>query len=276
LSVANALRRVMIAEVPTLSIDMVEIENNSSVLADEYIAHRLGLIPLQSSNVHTFKNARDCECESYCTKCAVVFRIKVKHLGEGNLLVTSRDLKLEKPGEAMGDVYPIHSNQPEVNIIGETSILIVKLGRNQEFSARCIAKKGIGKEHAKWIPCAVATFQLIPELTLDQVTMEDLSTEQKQAFVKCCPTNVFGYNKQTDAVSVENPLDCTFCEECVYKAEDMGVPELVEIKDKKDNYIFTVESTGSLRPEEIVLNALTILKEKLSFLKNEVQHNIAN
>ena len=39
-SVANALRRVMLVDVPTIAVDLVEIEQNTTVLNDEFIAHR--------------------------------------------------------------------------------------------------------------------------------------------------------------------------------------------------------------------------------------------
>lgn len=45
LSLTNALRRIMIAEVETLAIEMVEVEENDTVLFDEFLVHRMGLVP---------------------------------------------------------------------------------------------------------------------------------------------------------------------------------------------------------------------------------------
>lgn len=54
LAYANALRRIIISEVPTMAIEFVKLLENTSPLHDEFISHRLGLIPLYSTTVDNF------------------------------------------------------------------------------------------------------------------------------------------------------------------------------------------------------------------------------
>eukprot|EP00955_Chlamydomonas_euryale_P012362 132909-Chlamydomonas_euryale.AAC.1 len=46
-AIANALRRILIAEIPTVAIEHVYVLNNTSIIQDEVLAHRLGLLPLR-------------------------------------------------------------------------------------------------------------------------------------------------------------------------------------------------------------------------------------
>lgn len=62
LSYANTLRRTIISLVPTMAIEFVNIKTNTSPLHDEFIAHRLGLVPLYSSNVDNFNYPLECSC----------------------------------------------------------------------------------------------------------------------------------------------------------------------------------------------------------------------
>ena len=78
-SIANALRRIIMCEVPCFAVELVSIINNSSVLSDEYISHRLGLVPLISSDVDNYKYTKDCDCKpsDHCELCRVFFKLKV-------------------------------------------------------------------------------------------------------------------------------------------------------------------------------------------------------
>jgi len=83
----------MIAEVPTMAIEFVYITSNTCVIHDEMLCHRLGLIPLDSTNVDNFVyNKEECDCVSYCKNCSVTFDLEVKNTEEKNLEVTSMDL----------------------------------------------------------------------------------------------------------------------------------------------------------------------------------------
>jgi len=266
-SMANALRRIMISEVPTMAIDLVEFETNSSVLFDEFIAHRLGLIPLTSSKMDNFNYTRDCSCIERCTRCSVEIQLSVTNTQEQHRDVTSQDLFSSNP-----DVTPVDAVPGEEQAKSDGGILIVKLRKGQELKLKAIAKKGLGKEHAKWSPTSAVRYQFDPDIRINQTRAEELTEEQKRAFVNSCPTKVYKYDEETHRIDIEDALRCTFCQECKKMGEYMNKPDLVSIGTKPERFIFTVETTGALRPEEVVLSALNVLKLKLV----NIQSTLAN
>jgi len=271
-SVANAVRRVMIAEVPTMAIDLVEIEENSSVLTDEFIAHRLGLIPLTSLTADKFNYTRDCTCPDRCPECSVELTLNVSCRDEQECDVTSNDLKSQDP-----NVLPVDSRQEDL-VDGlpdrDAGILIVKLRKGQEIKLKAIAKKGVGKEHAKWSPTCGTTYQFEPEIRINQTRMEELDKKSKMEWVGSCPTKVYRFDDDTKQVEIDEPMRCTFCDECKKKAEMLEVPDLVSIRPKDDRFIFTVETTGALPPEKVVLQALAVIKDKLQDLHSQLNSEL--
>ncbi|KAK8564268.1 hypothetical protein V6N13_005501 [Hibiscus sabdariffa] len=265
-SMANALRRVMIAEVPTIAIDLVEIEVNSSVLNDEFIAHRLGLIPLTSERAMSMRFSRDCDAcdgDGQCEFCSVEFHLRAKCMSDQTLDVTSNDLY-----SSDHTVVPVNfTDSAGYDSSEQRGVIIVKLRRGQELRLRAIARKGIGKDHAKWSPAATVTFMYEPEIHINEDMMDTLTLEEKQSFVESSPTRVFDIDPNTQQVVVVDPEAYTYDDEVLKKAEAMGKPGLVEIYAKEDSFIFTVESTGAIKASQMVLNAIEILKQKLDAVR---------
>mmetsp|Transcript_63516 Transcript_63516/g.150491 ORF Transcript_63516/g.150491 Transcript_63516/m.150491 type:complete len:311 (-) Transcript_63516:35-967(-) len=273
ISMANALRRVMIAEVPTITIDHLEMFNNTSVLSDEFIAHRVGLVPLTSQRVLRDFSAigdasgaknilypRDCDCTGECPNCTVKFSLNVKNNSNETLEVTSKDLISEDPQF----VTPVDD--------GWHPIVIAKLKKNQEIKFRAWAQKGVGRTHAKWSPVATAVFRYEPDIQINNSKMDLLTEQQRQEWVKSCPTFVYGIDPKK-RVTVEQRLKCMYCDQCLEKAESFSTPatnfrDLVSVRPMQDRFHFKVESTGALKPEEIVLTALDVLKSKLLELRD--------
>jgi len=119
---ANALRRICLNGVPIFAIDTVDVIENSSVLADEGIAHRLGMIPLHSDL------SKSDESDS---RVALVL--------DSGETETSRTVTSAELISQDDIVKPISDKIP-----------IIELAPGQKLKIESYAKLGRGTEHAKW------------------------------------------------------------------------------------------------------------------------------
>lgn len=136
LQYANALRRICLNGVPVFAIDTVDIVENSSVLADEGLAHRLGLIPLKT-DLSEFKNLKDISSEDSTNRVMLV--LDSGESGESRTIFSS-ELNSED-----NFVKPISDKIP-----------IVSLAPGQKVKVEAYARLGRGTEHAKWNSANVA------------------------------------------------------------------------------------------------------------------------
>ncbi len=222
---ANALRRVMASEVPTMAIEYVDMEENASGLYDEMLAHRLGLIPLTFDR-KLYNMKQDCSCDGKgCSQCEVVFVLEKT----GPHVVRAGDLK-----STADDVKPTDPHIPIVTLLD---------GQRLKFEA--IAQLGYGKEHAKW-QAAVVGYQHAPNVR----TTEKAKTE----IIGACPTHVF--EKKDGRVKVVRQNDCILCMRCTELSEG------VTVSADETSFIFSVESICGLHPLDVLQSALDVLEKK--------------
>ena len=110
---ANAFRRTIISGIPVLAIEKVKFYENSSVMNDEILSHRMGLIPLKTD------------------------------------LASPKTVSLSL--EAKGP-KTVHSRELKPNIAAYDTIPIIKLAENQEIKLEAEAVLGTGRDHIKWQP----------------------------------------------------------------------------------------------------------------------------
>ena len=165
LQYANALRRICLNGVPVFAIDTVDIIENSSVLPDEGLAHRLGLIPLKT-DLSRFNEPSKCDCqsESGCSNCRVMLV-----LDSGDSDVTRTILSNELSSED-DSIKPTSDK-----------ISIVQLTQGQRIKVECYARLGRGTEHAKWNSANISTLTDTDKKDESVLTVEStgaLSPEQ--------------------------------------------------------------------------------------------------
>ncbi|CAD7972869.1 unnamed protein product [Amoebophrya sp. A120] len=255
---ANALRRCLIAEIPGVAIEKVMIYQNTGVLHDEYVAHRLGLIPLKIDPLEMDWERPGEERPDGCLKPTQVhFQLHAK-CKDSDLTVYSGDLEwrpaddLEKEHFKNNPPRPLHDD-----------IIIARLAKNQEIFLECWAQKGQGKDHAKFSPVGTAWYRLMPKITLT----EPVYDEEADKLAACCPPGVFAVEpdmedftgKRRKAV-VANVRDCTTCRECI--DPERGVPGKVKLQKVKDHFLFRIETIGQIPAEVLFERALQEISQK--------------
>lgn len=140
LQYANALRRICLNGVPVFAIDTVDIIENSSVMSDEGIAHRLGLIPIRT-DLKRFAEPSKCSCQSKtgCSNCRVMLVVD-SGVADTTRTVTSAELSSEDD-----TIKPVSDKVP-----------IVQIAPGQNIKLEAYARLGRGSDHAKWNSANVA------------------------------------------------------------------------------------------------------------------------
>ncbi|MBW2988870.1 DNA-directed RNA polymerase subunit D [Candidatus Woesearchaeota archaeon] len=231
-SFANLIRRIMINGVPVMAIEDVEFRKNNSILYDEIIAHRLGLIPM-TTDLKSYNVPEECKCKGKgCARCQLKMTLKSK--GEG--MVYASDIKTKDTA-----IKPVYPKMPVVKLLK---------GQSLEFEATAIL--GRGKEHVKWSSCH-AYYKNKPVIEID-----DKKCDGCGKCVEQCPTKAIEIKDNKTSTSKEHLLECHLCRACV----DSCPKGAIMIKPSND-FIFMVESWGQLQCKSILLESSRVLGNKL-------------
>ncbi len=217
----NTLRRVFMNEVPVMAIEDVEFKMNNSVLYDEMLALRLGLIPL-TTDLEGYKLRESCTCEGAgCAKCTVQLTLNAK----GPCIVYAKDLSSKDP-----KVKPVYPEMP-----------IVKLLEHQRVELVATAQLGCGRDHAKHAAC-LAYYRQKPRLTIKK------EADAKRIAAKLKKMRLDAITEKNGKLAVnEKKLALSDAPEAY---EDLD--EAVSLSFDEENFIFIIESWGQLSPREII------------------------
>lgn len=267
-SIANAFRRLMLSEVPSMAIEKVYMYNNTSIIQDEVLAHRLGLIPLKAdprlfeyksedaSDEGTDQDTLEYKLKIKCTRRKDAKDTSIADSLYENHNVYSGHIKWVPKGKQgtmfrENDVGPVHDK-----------ILISKMRPGHEFDIKLLAVKGIGKDHAKFSPVSTATYRLLPEITLKR----PVSGEDAETLKSCFSPGVIEIDDNGQAYVKDARYDS--CSRNVYRYPHLA--DAVEMARIRDHFIFSVESVGAYPPHDIFIESVKLLKKKCRLFINEL------
>ncbi|KAL9705584.1 hypothetical protein quinque_009102 [Culex quinquefasciatus] len=253
-AIANAFRRLMLSEVPSMAIEKVHIYNNTSIIQDEVLAHRLGLIPLKADpRLFEYKTN---EGDAANAQDTLEFELKVKCTKKNK---DSTEIKWVPVGN-QASIY----KEADVGPIDD-DILISRMRPGHEFDIKLFAVKGVGKDHAKFSPVATASYRLLPEIHLKRPVVGN----QALLLQKCFSPGVIEIDKDDQAYVKDARYDS--CSRNVYRYPQLA--DSVTMSRVRNHFIFNVESLGALKPDVIFVEAAKVLKKKCKMFLDEIKGN---
>lgn len=249
---ANAMRRIIVADVPTMAINDVEFHlgpimeeggkayESISPLFDEVIAHRLSLVPIPT-DLEQFNLKEKCACGGEgCPSCTIMYSLNKK----GPCTVYS------------GDLEPLGNEQYRVK---DDLIPIVKLADDQALLVYATAELGTGRQHAKWQATVGAGYRYFANIEIDSG-----KCDVGCSCVEICPKGVLA--KDGRKVVVKHPEKCNLCNSCV----EMCETEAITVTGDPTKILFRFETDGSVSAKDILLNGLKILEERFEHVREQI------
>ena len=246
----NAIRRIILTEIPVMAIDEVIILKNDSPLYDEIISHRLGLIPL-TTDLEVYKLPKECECGGFgCPICQVSLTCEIKNITNKSLEIYSGDLKSNDPM-----IVPVSPNIP-----------IVKIDKNDKVIIEAYAILGIAKDHVKWQAVSNCAYRFYPEIEFDEKKIKN--PEEKKLIANLCPKKLFDFSDgKTLKLKEDYWKTCTLCKSC----EDNCSSGAIKVTWKDKKYIFSLESDGVLPFDVILKKTFEIFNEKIDEFTSKLE-----
>lgn len=273
-AIANAYRRIMIAEVPSMAIEHCFIYNNTSVIQDEMLAHRMGMIPIRADPTKFKWKSSELGPENTSSEHTIVFKLtaECEKLPHSEPDKSGRREDLYKDYKVLSShlIWNSLKDQKDAFCDAETirpvhkNIIIAKLSGKQEIDLKLHAIKGIGRDHIKFSPVATATYRLLPEIKLNTRITGEAAMRLKESFSKGV-IDLVGRDKEAKVVNAR--ID----------SGSRNVFRYPDLKDKvtynliKDHFIFKIESTGCMPALDILLQSSMILESKCEYFLNELQ-----
>ena len=239
---ANAIRRIIISEIPVMAVDEVIILKNDSPLYDEIIAHRLAMIPI-TTDLETYKLPRECECGGYgCPLCQVSLTCEVTNTTNTPLEIYSGNLNSNDP-----KIIPVNPKIP-----------LVKIDKNDKVIIEAYSILGIAKDHVKWQAVSNIFYRFYPEIDFDD--SKCIKCSDKCLVSRFCPEKLYNLSNKKIPVLVEDYWKtCTLCNACQNECPEQAI----KVSWKDDTYIFSIESDGVLPFETIIKKTFEIFIEKI-------------